>query len=53
MNETAQHDCQPPTPSTIGQIWECPACGDTWVCEEGAVIGGEPFVRARQPPIQG
>lgn len=53
MNETAQHDCQPPTPSTIGQIWECPACGDTWVCKEGAVIGGEPFVWARQPPIQG
>jgi hypothetical protein len=46
---TEQHDCQPPTPEAIGQIWTCPVCEDSWVCKEGAVIGGEPFSWVRQP----
>jgi len=46
---TDQHDCQPPTPESIGQIWTCPVCGDSWVCKEGAVIGGEQFSWIRQP----
>jgi hypothetical protein len=46
---TDQHDCQPPTPEAIGQIWTCPVCEDSWVCKEGAVIGGEPFSWVRQP----
>jgi hypothetical protein len=46
---TDQHDCQPPTPEAIGQIWICPVCGDSWVCKEGAVIGGELISWVRQP----
>jgi len=46
---TDQHDCQPPKPEFIGQIWTCPVCGDSWVCKEGAVIGGEQFSWIRKP----
>ncbi len=53
MTDISQHDCQPPTPESIGQIWKCPSCGDTWLCQEGAIIGGDQYAWVRQPPDSG
>jgi hypothetical protein len=41
------HDCQLPPAESIGQIWICPICGDSWRAEEGAPIGGEAYAWVR------